>query len=70
MQVSVCSGIGFNKVVTKKTQEKLNHVIVTPSHMTEMKFSGKDIKRRRITELPVGHLDFVLFRFWTQSGEL
>lgn len=62
MQVSVCSGIGFNKVVTKKkTQEKLNHVIVTPSHMTEMKlaqFSGKDIKRR-ITELPVGHLDFV-----------
>lgn len=63
MQVSVCSGIGFNKVVTKKkNQEKLNHVIVTPSHMTEMKlaqFNGKDIKRRRITELPVGHLDFV-----------
>lgn len=63
MQVSVCSGIGFNKVVTKKkTQEKLNHVIVTPSHMTEMKlaqFSGKDIKRRRNSELPVGHLGFV-----------
>lgn len=67
--------ICFNKVVTKKEKEKLNHVIVTPGHMTEIKlaqFRGKDLKRRFITELPVGHLDFVqgyfvLFRFWTHS---
>lgn len=57
--------ICFNKVVTKKEKEKLNHVIVTPGHMTEIKlaqFCGKDLKRRFITELSVGYLDF-----WTHS---